>query len=292
MIDGIENIIEMRLRAVASIIESVVKANPSANVTAIAESLLVVFASYDTMFPNERDETRTQPQKSDHEHSHDDDDCDDDCDDSQPVANAPIDAPFPESSMGGDVYDPVQAVAHLPEFNELPTVFVDKHSVIRSGDKTVIMNAAHYADLLNARDTAKQAVEDEQVMRQAAAAMSQYLANIETILKLSPERRLILMADSNGDNENGFPESKYTLFAAHQLYEGLSLRALLKQAAESLTERTAAGNYETQNQPGIAEIPGGSQQEGSETQCTTEPVDSQGQTGGTQDTSEQTSQPF
>jgi hypothetical protein len=292
VIDGIENIIEMRLRALATIVEAVVKANPSANVTTMAEQLLVTFALYDTMFPNERNETGTQPRKSDHKHSHDNDDCDDNCDDSQPVAHAPIDAPFPESSMGADVYDPVQAVAHLPEFNELPTVFVDQHSVIRSGDRTVIMNAAHYADLLKARDTAKQAVEDEQVMRQAAAAMSQYLANIETILKLAPERQLTLIADDNGDNENGFPESRYTLFAAHQFYEGLSLRALLKQAAESLTERTAAENYETQNQPGIAKIPGGSQQEGSETQCTTEPVDSQGQTGGTQDTSEQTSQPF
>lgn len=91
-------------------------------------------------------------------------------------------APYPESAMGGDSYDPMEATKLLPEFAKLPFEFGDKHSVIRSGEQTVIMNSAHYADLLSLREMAGRAIGDERVMRGVAEASAKFIADVSSIM--------------------------------------------------------------------------------------------------------------
>lgn len=82
----------------------------------------------------------------------------------------PIVAPYPSSALGGDFYNALTVTDVLPEFDQLPFEFNDKFSVIRSGEQTVVMNAAHYVDLLQLREIAKAAVNNERVMQDVALA--------------------------------------------------------------------------------------------------------------------------
>lgn len=66
-----------------------------------------------------------------------------------------VSAPFPESagSQSGE-YDPIEAAKLLPAFNDLPFQFCAEHSAIKTDNQTVVMNSAHYSDLLAIRDIA------------------------------------------------------------------------------------------------------------------------------------------
>lgn len=97
------------------------------------------------------------------------------------VESVSITAPYPSSAIGTNVYDPIEATGCLPDFDKLPFQFCEQHSVIRSGEQTVIMNSAHYADLLQLRDTAIVAINDERVMRAAAEAATVTLSEIDRI---------------------------------------------------------------------------------------------------------------
>jgi hypothetical protein len=98
------------------------------------------------------------------------------------VESVAIVAPYPESAIGGDSYDPIQATECLPEFEKLPFEFCKEHSVIRSGEQTVVMNSAHYADLLSLRQIAVQANKYEQLWRSVAETSVRELSDLSHLL--------------------------------------------------------------------------------------------------------------
>ena len=205
------------------------------------------------------------------------------------VASATIEAPFPESAMGGDSYDPIELTACLPEFDRLPTEFNDKFSAIRTGDKTVVMNSAHYADLLQARDTAIKAREDADVMKQAAIAAIQPLSDMETIARQTKGRSFMLFGNADGT---------FSVIADDAVETGPNARQLLRTIAEKITNPVPEVvdipevSSETTYQSGVEEVPCQVEQASGEEKCQTEPVDSAGQAGATQDTKESTSEQF
>jgi hypothetical protein len=94
-------------------------------------------------------------------------------------------APYPESAMGGETYDPLAVTRELPEFERLPREFGKEHSVIRVGDHTVVMNAAHYADFLAIRDVAERSISEISVMRQAAELSAKTVSDIESLIDVN-----------------------------------------------------------------------------------------------------------
>lgn len=91
-------------------------------------------------------------------------------------------APYPESAMGGDTYDPIEAIRCLPDFERLPREFGKEHSVIRVGSQTVVMNAAHYADFLAIREIVDRANADVEVYRRAAELSAQTVSDLEALI--------------------------------------------------------------------------------------------------------------
>jgi hypothetical protein len=282
-VDGnVRQLAQSRHEAVASIVDGALKAQPSLNVVDVTTALLKQFAAHDCAgVTGIGDLTRKAmderaPSKIDLEVSRE----------SIPVAI--IDAPFPEAAMGGDAYDAIDATQCLPDFDRLPVEFGKKHSVIRTGDKTVVMNAAHYADLLHARDIAIKAREDAEIFRQAAAAAVQSLSDIETIVGDTIDS---LMIYRSGDGT-------FTAYSGCESSSNAVLRLALKSMAELVVEKRSRVESETKvtdettYQSGVEEVSCQVERASGTEECKTEPVDSQGQTGVAQDTSEPTSPQF
>ena len=282
--DGnVRQLAQSRHEAVASIVDGAMKAQPSLNVVDVTAALLKQFATHDCAgvtyvgdFTRKAMEGERAPSKVDLEVSR------------EPVPIAIIDAPFPEAAMGGDAYDAIDATQCLPEFDRLPAEFGKKHSVIRTGDKTVVMNAAHYADLLQARDIAIKARQDSEIYQQAAAAAVQSLSDIETILGDTSDSVMIYRS----------ADGTFTAYSNAESSSNSVLRLALKGMAElavekrSRVESEAKVTDETTYQSGVEEVPCQVEQASGEEKCQTEPVDSAGQTGATQDTKEPTSEQF
>jgi hypothetical protein len=276
-VDGnVRQLAQSRHEAVASIVDGALKAQPSLNVVDVTAALLKQFATHDCAgvtyvgdFTRKAMDERA-PSKVDLEVSRE----------SIPIAI--IDAPFPEAAMGGDAYDAIDATQCLPEFDRLPAEFGKKHSVIRTGDKTVVMNAAHYADLLQARDIAIKARQDSEIYQQAAAAAVQSLSDIETILCKSRESAFMLLVSRDGT---------FSACGDGIHHESTTVRALLSEFSGLILAQPKVTD-ETTYQSGVEEVSFRVEPASCDEKCQTEPVDSAGQTGATQDTTEKTSNQF
>lgn len=280
----VKQLAESRIAAVTHLVECALKAQPSTNVVNLTGDLLVQFGLHDCAGVTVGEFTRKAPEPSAERTQ-----CKVDLEVSrEPVPIAIIDAPFPEAAMGGDAYDAIDATQCLPEFDRLPVEFGKKHSVIRTGDKTVVMNAAHYADLLQARDIAIKAREDAEIFRQAAAAAVQSLSDIETILGSSTDSLMIYRS----------ADGTFTAYSDCESRSNAVLRLALKGMAElavekrSRVESEAKVTDETTYQSGVEEVSCQVEQASGDEECQTEPVDSTGQTGASQDTTEPTSPQF
>ncbi len=281
----VKQLAESRIAAVTHLVECALKAQPSTNVVNMTGELLVQFALYDCGADDGPGATRKEPEppaerrpaKVDLEVSR------------EAIPVAIIDAPFPEAAMGGDAYDAIDATQCLPEFDRLPVEFGTKHSVIRTGDKTVVMNAAHYADLLQARDIAIKARQDSEIYQQAAAAAVQSLSDIETILDKNAGNTLMIYRS---------PDGTFTVYSDGESKTDPVVRLALKGMAElsvekcSRFESVAKVTDETTYQSGVEDVSCQVEQAGGDEECQTEPVDSTAQTGASQDTTEPTSPQF
>jgi hypothetical protein len=286
-VDGnVRQLAQSRHEAVASIVDGALKAQPSLNVVDVTAALLKQFATHDCAgvagigdLTRKAMEGERAPSKVDLEVSRE----------SIPIVI--IDAPFPEAAMGGDAYDAIDATQCLPDFDRLPAEFGKKHSVIRTGDKTVVMNAAHYADLLQARDIAIKARQDSEIYQQAAAAAVQSLSDIETILGNDP-------ASIGSLTIYRWQDGTFSVSAGGESRTDSVVRLALKSMAEvavemrSRVESEAKVTDETTYQSGVEEVSFRVEPASCDEKCQTEPVDSAGQTGATQDTKEPTSEQF
>jgi len=280
----VKQLAESRIAAVTHLVECALKAQPSTNIVSLTGELLVQFGLHDCAgIAGIGDLTRKalessaerRPAKVDLEVSR------------EAIPVAIIDAPFPEAAMGGDAYDAIDATQCLPEFDRLPVEFGTKHSVIRTGDKTVVMNAAHYADLLQARDIAIKARQDSEIYQQAAAAAVQSLSDIETIVSNTTDSLMIYRS----------ADGTFTAYSGCESTSNAVLRLALKSMAEVAVEKRSRESEtkvtdETTYQSGVEEVSCTVEQASGDEKCQTEPVDSAGQTGAAQDTKEPTSEQF
>lgn len=185
-------------------------------------------------------------------------------------APCPIEAPYPESALGGESYDSVELTKCLPDFDRLPFEFGLKHSVIRSGEQTVIMNSCHYADLLATRSCVEAARSDANFWRTSEEAEARCLSQLA---QLTVSGRVELsIADDHGFRVVYYKGDAVVASVVSANFRN-AISVLLKMILYSASEQ--------QSQPASGEAT-----------CQTKPVDSDVQAVVSQDTTDETSMLF